>query len=138
MTLYEKSLNILELHQVLELLASEAVSDSAKETAMNLRPSGDRYEIKRRLGETTAAKEQMTVNGSPSFSGVKNVSPALSRAKMGGMLNTTELLQIAGVLKTARSVQSYYSDKKTARTDIDYLFSALRANPVPAAVCTIS
>ncbi len=128
MTLYEKSLNILELHQVLELLASEAVSDSAKETAMNLRPSGDRYEIKRRLGETTAAKEQMTVNGSPSFSGVKNVSPALSRAKMGGMLNTTELLQIAGVLKTARSVQSYYSDKKTARTDIDYLFSALRAN----------
>lgn len=128
MTLYEKSLDILELPLMLELLAAEAVSDSAKEAAMKLRPTDDRYEVERRLGETTAAKEQMVVKGSPSFSGVKNVSPSLSRAKMGGMLNTVELLEIAGVLKTARNVQSYYSDKKTGRTDIDYLFSALHAN----------
>ncbi len=128
MTLYEKSLNILELPQVLEMLAAEAVSDSAKEAALKLRPVDDKYEILRRQGETTAAKEQMTVKGSPSFSGVKDVSPSLSRAEMGGMLNTVELLDIAAILKTVRNVQTYYSDKKTGRTDIDYLFSGLRAN----------
>lgn len=128
MTLYEKSLNILELQSVLELLAAEAVSVPAKEAALKLRPSGDRYEVERRLGETTAAKEQMVVKGSPSFSEVKDVSASLSRAEIGGMLNTAELLEIAGILKTARNVQSYYSDKKTGRTDIDYLFAALRAN----------
>ena len=73
MEFYEKSLNTLELPAVLRMLADEAVSDGAKEAAMQLKPSTEKAEVRRRLDETTAAKSMMVVNGSPSFSGIKDV-----------------------------------------------------------------
>lgn len=128
MQLYEKSLNTLELPAVLELLAREAVSQPAKEETMALRPSSDLYEVRRRLEETTAAKTMMVVKGSPGFSSVKDVRSALARADMGGMLNTRELLDIAGVLQTARSVRAYGCSDDSEKTAIQFLFSALHAN----------
>lgn len=128
MTLYEKSLNILELPSVLEMLASEAVSDAAKEAAFALKPSDDKREVLRRLHETTAAKNLMVLRGSPGFSGIKDVSASLMRADRGGMLNTRELLDIAALLRCARSVQGYVGDDKKDKTEIDYLFSSLRSN----------
>ncbi|MGE4483587.1 MAG: endonuclease MutS2 [Oscillospiraceae bacterium] len=128
MSLFEKSLRIIELPAVLELLAKEAVSDPGKESAGKLFPSPDIYEVRRRLSETTAAKTMMTTRGSPAFSGVRDVGAPLSRADLGGMLSTRELLNIAGVLRSAREALSYASGDRQARTDIDYLFSSLRAN----------
>lgn len=128
MELYEKSLNTLELPSVLALLAEEAVSDSAKERARELRPSQSEFEIKKRLGETSAAKRMMTIKGSPSFSGVKDVRSSLSRADMGGVLNTRELLDVAAVLQTARLVRGYVGNDNIGKTDIDYLFYSLQAN----------
>ena len=103
MELYEKSLNILELPGVLALLAEEAVSEPARSRALELRPSQSEFEIKKLLGETSAAKKMMTIKGSPSFSGVRDVRSSLSRADMGGVLNTRELLDIAGVLQSFRT-----------------------------------
>lgn len=128
MTLHEKSLNVLELPAVLEMLAKEAVSEPAKEAALNLAPSAESYEVKRRLRETSAAKKMMETKGSPSFSGVRDVSASLDRADRGGMLNTRELLDIAAILKTARNVSSYASSDKTSVGELDYLFSSLSAN----------
>ena len=128
MDFYEKSLNTLELPAVLGMLANEAVSESAKESARNLQPSDDANEVKRRLEETTAAKTMMIVRGSPSFSGIKDVRPSLSRADLGGSLNTLELLSIARVLQCSRLVKSYIADDRHEKTCIDYLFSALHAN----------
>lgn len=128
MSLYEKSINILELPFVLELLASEAVSDAAKEEARGLRPSKDIYEVKKRQEETSDAKKMIALKGSPGFSGVKDVSASLRRAERGGMLNMRELLDIAGVMHAARSVKSYADGERSAKTSIDYLFAALRAN----------
>lgn len=128
MELYEKSLNTLELPAVLALLADEAVSDPAKERALELRPSQSEFEIKKRMSETSAAKKMMTIKGSPSFSGVKDVRSSLSRADMGGVLNTRELLDIAGVLQTARLVRGYVGNDNIGKTDIDHLFYSLQAN----------
>ena len=128
MELFEKSLLTLELPAVLELLSQEAVSGPAKEHAGLLRPSSNPAEIKAKLAETTAAKTMMTVNGSPSFSGVKDVRSSLSRAQIGGMLNTRELLDIAAVLQSARNVRSYGSATDCGHTQINYLFSSLMAN----------
>ena len=128
MDFYEKSLNTLELPAVLNMLAAEAVSESAKESALKLQPSVDAYEVNRRLQETTAAKTMMVVRGSPSFSGIKDVRPSLSRADLGGALNTLELLSIARVLQCSRLVKGYIADDRHEKTCIDYLFSALHAN----------
>ncbi len=128
MDFYEKSLNTLELKSVLNMLSDEAVSDGAKQASLKLLPSGDRAEVRRRLNETTAAKTMMVVRGSPSFSGIKDVRPSLSRADLGGSLNTLELLSIARVLQCARLVKTYIADDTVGKTCIDYLFSSLHAN----------
>lgn len=128
MDFYEKSLNILELPTVLEMLAAEAVTDGGREACFKLRPSADRLEVKNRLAKTSAAKEMMVVRGSPSLSGIKDIRPSLSRADLGGSLNTIELLNIARVLQCARLVKGYTSDDKLGKSCIDHLFAALHAN----------
>lgn len=128
MDFYEKSLNILELPIVLDMLAAEAVTEGGKEACLKLRPSADRLEVKNRLSETSAAKNMMVVRGSPSLSGIKDIRPSLSRADLGGSLNTIELLSIARVLQCARLVKGYTSDDKLGKSCIDHLFAALQAN----------
>ena len=128
MDFYEKSLNTLELPAVLEMLASEAVTEGGKEQCSALSPSADRSEVKRRLSDTSAAKNMMVVRGSPSLSGVKDVRASLNRADLGGALNTRELLDIARVLQCARLVKGYVADDAVGKTSIDYLFSALHTN----------
>ena len=128
MRFFEKSLMTLELPAVLEMLAAEAVGDTAKEQARALTPSVEPAEVRRRQEETTAAKTMMVVRGSPSFSGVKDVRPSLARADLGGALNTRELLDIARVLQCARLVRGYIADDTVGKTPIDHLFYALHAN----------
>ncbi len=128
MSFTDKSLNTLELPAVLSMLSQEAVGESAREQAMLLSPAYDPAEVRRRVEETTAAKTMMVVRGSPSFSGVKDVRPSLSRADLGGSLNTKELLDIARVLQCARLVRGYIADDTVGKTSIDHLFYALRAN----------
>ena len=128
MRFFEKSLMTLELPAVLEMLAAEAVGDTAKEQARALIPSVEPAEVRRRQEETTAAKTMMVVRGSPSFSGVKDVRPSLARADLGGALNTRELLDIARVLQCARLVRGYIADDTVGKTPIDHLFYALHAN----------
>ena len=128
MRFFEKSLITLELPAVLEMLAAEAVGDTAKEQARALTPSVEPAEVRRRQEETTAAKTMMVVRGSPSFSGVKDVRPSLARADLGGALNTRELLDIARVLQCARLVRGYIADDTVGKTPIDHLFYALHAN----------
>ena len=128
MTLYEKSLKTLELPAVLELLAAEAISAEAKQAAASLRPSDELHEVRYRLNETTAARDMMTLRGSPSFSGIRDVRGSVKRADRGGMLNTSELLDVAALLRTAQGAVSYASGDRTDKTDIDHLFDALVAN----------
>ena len=125
---FKKSLNTLELPAVLSMLAAQAVSESAKEAAALLYPSSEAREVSLRLAETSAAKQMMVLRGSPSFSGLKDIRPSLSRAALGGVLNTRELLDIAKVLQCARLVRSYIADDSTGKTTIDHLFYALRTN----------
>ena len=126
--LFEKSIRTLELPAVLELLAQKAVSDAAKERCLKLFPATDPEQVSRLLDETDAARERLGLKGSPSFTGVKDVAPALTRADQGGVLNTRELLDVAGVLTAARRVSDYAADWQGEPSVIDRLFSALHTN----------
>ena len=125
--LYEKSLYKLELDQVLERLAACAGSTEGKARCMQLRPITDLEDVQALLAETTAASELCTKKGNPSFVDVQNVSASLERADMGGSLQPVELLRIAGVLRSARSVKSYVSENEQ-RTVLSNLFDALTPN----------
>ena len=124
----EKSYITLELPAVLEMLAQQAESEPGKADALKLEPSTNPEEVRRRLQETTDAARLMTLRGSPSFSGLRDIRPALERAKLGGALNTRELLNIAGIARCARLSKAYLAEEKHEKTSIDSLFYALRAN----------
>ncbi len=124
----EKSYVTLELPAVLEMLAGQAESELGKAEALKLVPSAVPEEVRRRLQETTDAARLMTLRGSPSFSGVRDIRPALDRARLGGALNTRELLNIAGLARCERLCKAYLAEEKHEKTSIDSLFYALRAN----------
>lgn len=127
-TQHEKSLSTLELPAVLEMLAAQAVSETAKQKCRSLRPAREKGDVRRRQAETTAAKQMMVLKGSPSFYGIKDVRHSTSRADLGGMLNTTELLAVAKVLTCTRNIRSYgeHDRSLSERTVLDNLFAALR------------
>ena len=126
--LYDKSIRTLELPAVLEVLAQKAVSEAARERCRKLYPSSDLDEVRRLLDETDAARTRLGLYGSPAFSGVKDVSAALTRADHGGMLNTRELLDIAGLLTASRRVSEYDRDRQGEATVLDHYFSTLHTN----------
>lgn len=125
--LLEKSIQTLELPKVLELLANQAVTEEGKERALALRPVTDRDEVCRALAETTAAVQMTALRGSPALTGVKPVAASLQRADRGGALNPRELLDIAAVLRAARSAREY-AGGGGAKSCMDSLFSSLTAN----------
>ena len=124
--LFEKSIQILELPKVLERLAGQAVTQEGKERCLALRPMTDPDDVQRAQEETSAAVEMLIKRGSPGFSGVKPVGASLHRADMGGSLNTRELLEVAAVLRCARTVQDYGAGEE--KTPISHLFRALTPN----------
>ena len=124
----EKSFITLELPAVLDMLAAQAESELGKEQARALEPEENPEAVRRRLQETSDAARMMTLRGSPSFSGVRDIRPALDRARLGGALNTRELLNIAGLARCARLCKAYLADEKQEKTSIDSLFYGLRAN----------
>ncbi|MDR0917149.1 MAG: endonuclease MutS2 [Oscillospiraceae bacterium] len=128
MTLFEKSLQTLELPAVLALLAAECTSPAAKENALSLRPATELFEARYLVDETTAARTMSQVRGLPSFSGVRDVRSAVRRAEIGGALNTVELTDVASVLRAADGALSYRNADRSEGTVIDSMFYALRAN----------
>lgn len=125
--LYEKSLQKLELDQVLQRLSACAGSEGGKAACLLLRPTSDLEEVTLLLQQTTAASDLCARKGNPVFGDVTDVSSSLERAERGGTLQPKELLRIAGILRCARTIQGYVSpdDPKTV---LDSLFRSLTPN----------
>lgn len=125
--LYEKSLHKLELDAVLDLLAEQAVSESAKAACRAIRPTSDPDEVRRLQEQTSAACGLIAKKGSPGLGGIQDVGESLDRAERGGSLSPGELLRIAGMLRAARTVKSY-ADTDAVSSCLDVYFWELTAN----------
>ena len=125
--LFEKSIETLELPRVLALLADEAATEEGRERCLALRPVSVPGDVTRLQKQTSAAFELLVKHGAPSLSGIRPVAAALQRADRGGALNTRELLDIAQVLRCARSVREYGGGGE-GKTVLDGYFDSLTAN----------
>lgn len=125
--LYLKSLKKLELHAVLAMLEEKAISEEAKARCRSILPLQDADEISILQEQTSTACKMMTLHGTPVFSELKDVRMSLDRADRGGSLSPIELLRIAGVLRTTRTVKDYGSNGKEASC-IDWMFAQLTPN----------
>ncbi|MDR2531003.1 MAG: endonuclease MutS2 [Oscillospiraceae bacterium] len=125
-TLQEKSLRTLELPALLELLAMRAGSDSAKSRIRALHPTPDIAEARYLLQQTTDAVAMTEIRQRPGFANLSDVSNALNRVKLGGVLNPRELLNILSVLRETRQIAAYGSG--VGNNSLAPLFHALSPN----------
>ena len=119
----------LELNSVLQLLSQEASMEDAKQEALLIEPASELVRVKELLKNTDDAYRLIASYSAPAFGSAVNVASALARAAVGASLSIRELLDIAEVLRTIRSVKAWRGDcSAVGDTSIEYLFSALNPN----------
>lgn len=121
-------LQAVELDKVLKMLAEQTSCDDAAELALALEPACSLEEVGRLLQETDDAYVLMARFGSPGFSGLRNITNALRRAEAGGVLNLTELLRVASVLRALRGILEWRSKSEGVKTALDARFELLTGN----------
>ncbi|AFC33056.1 recombination and DNA strand exchange inhibitor protein [Paenibacillus mucilaginosus 3016] len=103
----QKILATLDFHAVLERCAAHASTSLGKSRVEELEPSGSFDEVKRRLQATDEAVNVERLKGGAPFGGIRDIRPALHRARIGGMLNPAELLDIALTSQGGRRLQRF-------------------------------
>ncbi len=128
MKITNKTRSTLEFDRVCDMLADCAPTEGSRVLARSLAPSDDITVVRRRLCHTTDARRMNDAKGMPSFGRVRDVSEACERAEKGAVLTPRELLDIAGVLRTARTLQDYGLNNTAFETSLEEMFERLIPN----------
>ncbi len=123
-----KSLKTLEYFDIIEMLEEQAVSTGAKKVVKNILPMTDIEDVLSAIEKTTDAKNMMVTKASPSFSAVHDVTASVKRAEMSGTLSLSELLKIAGLLKSSRNALKYFEEDETEENSLSPMFARLMPN----------
>lgn len=128
MSFSDKTLRSLEFDKICEILATYAPTEGSKRMARMLEPAVDVDTVLKRQRRTTDAKRLCDAKGMPSFGGVKDVSESCERAEKGAILTPGELLSVAGVLRTSRTLLDYCQGNHLFDTVLDEVFDRLMPN----------
>ena len=128
MSFSEKTIHSLEFDKICELLATFAPTDGSKTIARMLMPQSDIDTVLLRQRRTTDAKRLCDAKGMPTFGGVRDVSESCERANKGAVLTPGELLAIAAVLRTSRTLIDYCHGNHLFDTVLDEIFDRLLPN----------
>ncbi|MCD1259315.1 endonuclease MutS2 [Paenibacillus athensensis] len=90
-----KILKTLDYAKILHKLHHHAATSLGKAYVETLLPTGDFEEVKLRLAATDEAVNVERLKGNAPFGGIRDIRAALHRARIGGMLNAGELLDIS-------------------------------------------
>lgn len=123
-----KVLTTLEFDKIINMLAECAMTDGAKARARSLVPTDDYDDIVRRQRKTEDAKRLINAKGYPAFAAEDGVVSSAERAYKGAVLSPRELLDIAGLLRSARTILDYINTDKLFDTSLDEIFRRLLPN----------
>ena len=104
-----KALHTLEYDKIIQKLAATAATSLGREEAEKLYPSQELRVVERRLAATNEAARAIALKGSPPFGGITDVRASLYRAKLHGMLQPTELIEIAQFIMGSRRLNKFIS-----------------------------
>ena len=103
----------LEFDKILARAKEYAVLEETKENILNLQPETTLGAVSRLLCQTEAAMSLLVKAGSPPIDTFDEMRGIIKRLSIGGSLSQRELLSVASLLKSARSLKEYFSDNKT-------------------------
>ncbi|WP_137671155.1 endonuclease MutS2 [Paenibacillus naphthalenovorans] len=103
----QKILSTLDFHAVLQRCSQHASTSMGQERVLSLEPSGVFSEVKRRLQATDEAVNVERLKGGAPFGGIRDIRAAVHRARIGGMLNPVELLDILLTSQGGRRLKKF-------------------------------
>jgi len=106
----KKVLQKLEYPEIIRMLVNKCSTNYGKELAQEVKPITDLYEINHRLDETTEAKELLRLFPNFSLGGVHDIRPYIRRAKMNGVIEAAEFLQIYDTIKAAAQIIDFFKE----------------------------
>ena len=114
----------LELDRVLEMLAEQTTCPAGRELARQLTPNDNYRDAADALQRTADINSLCARYGTPGLGGIRDCTGSLQRAKLGARLSAGEILQVAQVLRTVRSIKKWRGQGETP-TAADDLFHIL-------------
>jgi DNA mismatch repair protein MutS2 len=102
--MHEKSILTLEYPKVLEKVAREAAFSASKTLVMELRPTPNLEEARRRLAFTSEASRLIDLRNDAGIQAAHDIRPSVERAAREGVLNPPELLDVYSTVKSATFV----------------------------------
>ncbi|MDI3257543.1 MAG: endonuclease MutS2 [Kyrpidia sp.] len=100
-----RTLRVLEFEKICRALADHAETDMGRAKALELRPSSEESEVRRRCRETEEAHTWDRLQGGASFQGVKDMAAAVRHSARGGVLSAEQLFSVAEVIRAGRRVR---------------------------------
>jgi len=102
----DHAIRVLEFDKVLARLAGLTCFAAGRELALALRPSPEFTEVLHRQDRLAEAVRLRTLRTPLSLTAASDVRPAVDKAALGGILDSTELLEVAATQRTAHQVKS--------------------------------
>lgn len=128
MKITEKTLKTLEFDKIRTMLAEACPTVGAAEAAQRLLPTDRLDTVRRNLQRTTDARRLYDAKGMPSFGSITDVGDLCERALKGSVLTPRELMEVAAVLRTSRSLLDYIRSNRSFSTVLDEVFERLLPN----------
>ncbi len=104
----EKTLSVLEYAKITERLVGHCAFSASMNLARNLKPTASFEKAKARIEETSEARHLLSLNDSASVGGARDIRDKITLAARGGVLETTDLLDIKGTLVSARRLKNLF------------------------------
>ncbi len=125
---FDKSISVLEFDKVLEMLAAVAPTEGAKKRALALQPTSNKESVVRRQTFTADAKYMVGIKGAPSFGNMPDILDSVEKAEKNSVLSPREILDVASVLHTTRSLIEYIHTDALKRCALTEFFDVLVPN----------
>ncbi|MFA9558673.1 endonuclease MutS2 [Evansella sp. AB-rgal1] len=103
----ERVCRILEYDKMKVQLINHASSSLGKQKVEQLTPSFDFEEIQHGQNSTYEGTKVLRLRGQAPLGGIRDIRASVKRAKIGGMLNELELLDIASTIYGSRRFKSF-------------------------------
>src|SRR5260221_5278044 len=99
--MHEKSILTLEYPKILAKVAKEAAFSASKDLVMELEPTSDLGEARRRLAYTTEAYHLLDLQADASVRGAHDIRALLAHAAREGVLTPADLLEVLTTIQSA-------------------------------------
>jgi len=101
------SRRVLEFADIVSMLRERAACALGDDLAQQLEPTADLLTIQEGQRETTEARAIIEEEGALPLGGIHDVRPQVTKASMDAVLDTSELLDVAGTLASGRRLRGF-------------------------------